>query len=204
GHKFLAIKGGKLFANLTYATNPESQIGFFDDFYSNVYIAVIDLASESWESVTSIKNTGSIAYINENHMYDFDDNGDLYIVTQGTHPKGLGGQSKIARIKAGETEIDPDWEMNFSDFRSTDDGKFVNVFAKNGRLIVTLNTEALTGGPTGNINSEDIWKFYSVDVDKPTQYNEITGIPVGTNPGAAMLASEVDGNVFLRGSSHAS
>src|SRR5690606_18546153 len=29
GQKFLAIKGGKLFANLTYATNPESQSGFF-------------------------------------------------------------------------------------------------------------------------------------------------------------------------------
>src|SRR5690606_33119957 len=108
------------------------------------------------------------------------------------------------RIKAGETEIDPDWEMNFSDFRAADDGKFVNVFAKNGRLIVTLNTETLVGGPNGNINSEDIWKFYSVDVDNPTQYNEIEGIPVGTNPGAAMLASEVDGKVFLRGSSHAS
>ena len=204
GQKFLAIKDGKLFANLTYTANPGPQIGFFDDLYSRVYIAVIDLASESWESVTTIENTGSIAYINENHMYDFDDNGDLYIVTQGTHPKGLGGHSKIARIKAGETVIDPDWEMNFSDFRASDDGKFVNVFAKNGRLIVTLNTEALTGGPTGNINSEDIWKFYSVDVDNPTQFNAIEGIPVGTNPGAAMLASEVDGKVFLRGSSHAS
>ena len=94
--------------------------------------------------------------------------------------------------------------MNFSDFRSADDGKFVNVFAKQGRLIVTLNTEPLTGGPTGNINAEDIWKFYSVDVNNPTQYNEIKGIPVGTNPGAAMLASEVDGKVYLRGSSHAS
>src|SRR5690606_39027313 len=204
GQKFLAIKDGKLFANLTYATNPESQIGFFDDLYSRVYIAVIDLASESWESVTTIENTGSIAYINENHMYDFDDNGDLYIVTQGTDPKGLGGQSKIARIKAGETVIDPDWELNFSDFRAEDNGKFVNVFAKNGRLIVTLNTETLVDGPAGNINSADIWKFYSVDVDNPTQFNAIEGIPVGTNPGAAMLASEVDGKVFLRGSSHTS
>src|SRR5690606_30506225 len=165
-------------------------------------IAVIDLASESWESVTTIENTGSIAYINENHMYDFDDNGDLYIVTQGTDPKGLGGQSKIARIKAGETVIDPDWEMNFSDFRAADDGKFVGLYIKNGRIIVTLNTDALTGGPTGNINSADIWKFYSVDIDNPTQYNPIEGIPTGTHPGAAMLATEVDGKVFLRGSTH--
>ncbi|MEC3880534.1 hypothetical protein [Parapedobacter sp. 10938] len=201
GQKFLAIKNGKLFANLTYAKNTESQIGFFDDFYTDVYIAVIDLASGTWEKRIKIEDTGSIAYINENHMYDFDDNGDLYIVTQGTHAKGLGGKSKIARIKANETDIDKTWEMNFSEFRSVDNGKFVNVFAKNGRLIVTLNTETLAGGPTGNINSADIWEFYSVDIDNPTQYNKIEGIPVGTNPGAAMLASEVDGKVFLRGSS---
>lgn len=201
GQKFLAIKNGKLFANLTYAKNTENQIGFFDDFYTDVYIAVIDLQEEKWEGRTKIENTGSIAYINENHMYDFDDNGDLYIVTQGTDSRGLGGKSKIARIKANETEVDKTWEMNFSDFRAEDNGKFVNVFAKNGRLIVTLNTVTLTGGQDGNINSQDIWEFYSVDVDNPTQYNKIEGIPVGTNPGAAMLASEVNGEVYLRGAS---
>lgn len=203
GQKFLALKGGKLFANLTYAKVKQqtSQIGFFDDLYTDVYIAVIDLATGSWESTTSIENTGSIAYINENQMYDFDDNGDLYIVTQGVHERGLGGKSKIARIKANETSVDKTWELNFSDFRAEDNGKFVNVFAKNGRLIVTLNTVTLSGGPTGNINSEDIWEFYSIDVDVPTTYNKIEGIPVGTNPGAAMLASEVDGNVYLRGAS---
>ncbi len=203
GQKFLAIKGGKLFANLTYAKVKQatSQIGFFDDLYSDVYIAVIDLATGNWESVTTIENTGSIAYINENHMYDFDDNGDLYIVTQGTHINGLGGKSKIARIKANETAVDKTWEMHFSDFRPEDNGKFVNVFAKNGRLLITLNTVTLTGGGSGNINAADIWEFYSVDVNSPTTYNKIGGIPVGTNPGAAMLASEVDGKVYLRGAS---
>lgn len=203
GQKFLAIKGGKLFANITYAKDRQatSQIGFFDDLYSDVYIAVIDLATGNWESVTTIENTGSIAYINENHMYDFDDNGDLYIVTQGTHISGLGGKSKIARIKANETAVDKTWEMNFADFRAEDNGKFVNVFAKNGRLLITLNTVTLTGGGSGNINTADIWEFYSVDVNNPTTYNKIEGIPVGTNPGAAMLASEVDGKVYLRGAS---
>lgn len=202
GQKFLAIKGGKLFANLTYAkVKPqESQIGFFDDLYTDIFIAVIDLATGTWESVTRIEDTGSIAYINENYMYDFDTNGDLYIVTQGTHINGLGGKSKIARIKASETEVDKDWELKFSDFRAADNGKFVGVFAKNGRLIFTLNTEGLTPGGSGNINNADIWEFYSLDVTAPTVYNKIEGIPVGTNPGAAMAVSEVDGKLYLRGS----
>lgn len=202
GQKFMAIKGGKLFANLTYAKNDQNQIGFFDDYFPDVYIAVIDIASGNHEKTIKIEETGSIAYINENHMYDFDSNGDLYIVTQGR--SALGGDSKIVRIKANATEIDPTWELNFSDFRAADNGKFANVFAKNGRLIFTLNTETLTGGGQGNINSADIWKFYSLDVnDASKTFHEITGVPVGTNPGAAMAAIEIDGKILLRGSTRA-
>lgn len=204
GQKFLAIKGGKLFANITYAKNDQNQIGFFDDYFPDVYIAVIDIASGNHEKTIKIEDTGSIAYINENHMYDYDTNGDLYIVTQGRSAFGLGGDSKIARIKANATVIDPTWELKFSDFRAADNGKFANVFAKDGRLIFTLNTETLTGGGNGNINSTDIWKFYALDVnDASKAFKEITGVPVGTNPGAAMAAIEIDGKILLRGSTKA-
>src|SRR5690606_25410100 len=173
--------------------------GFFDDFFPDIYVAVIDIATGNYEKTITIEDAGSIAYINDNHMYDFDSNGDLYVVTQGKQAQGLGTKSKIARIKANETDIDRSWELKFSEFRSADDGKFVGVFAKDGRLIVTLNTVALTGGPTGNINSADIWKFYSVNITTKA-LTEITGVPVGTNPGAAMAVAEVDGKILLRGS----
>jgi len=202
GQKFLAIKNGKLYVNLTYAKNDVSQVGFFDDYYPDVYLAVVDIASGKYEKTIRIKATGSIAYINENQMYDFDSNGDLYIVTQGT--SATGGKSKIARIKASESDIDQTWELKFSDFRAADDGKFTNIFAKDGRLIFTLNTVKLTGGPTGNINGDDIWKFYSLDVkDTSKKFNAISGVPTGTNPGAAMVAVEVDGKLLLRGATKA-
>jgi len=86
-----------------------------------------------------------------------------------------------------------------NDFTGDYNGKFVGVFAKGGKLILTVNTESLTGGPTGNINAADIWKFYSVDIASK-DFTEITGVPVGTNPGAAMAAVEVDGKILLRGS----
>ncbi len=197
GQKFLAVKNGKLFANITYAKTNAAQKGFFDDFYEDVYIAVIDVATGKYEKTITIPNTGSIAYINENEMYDFDTNGDLYIVCQGR--SALGGKSKIARIKANATDIDATWELNFSDFRAEDNGKFVGVFAKDGKLIVVLNTETLTGGGTGNINTGDIWKFYTVDVASKT-FTAINGIPAGTNPGAALAVVEIDGKILLRGS----
>jgi|GEM_PF-225748 len=199
GQKLLAIKNGKLFANITYGKVDGTQSGFFDDFFPDTYIAVIDVATGTYEKTIEIEDAGGITYINDNRMYDFDTNGDLYIVTQGKQPQGLGSKSKIVRIKANDTDIDKTWELKFSDFRAADDGKFVNVFAKNGILIVTLNTVPLTGGPNGNINSADIWKFYSVNVGTK-DFKAIEGIPVGTNPGAAMAVTEVDGKILLRGS----
>ncbi|SFS30489.1 hypothetical protein [Sphingobacterium wenxiniae] len=195
GQKFLAVKGGKLYANITYAKTDGPQKGFWDDFYEDVYIAVIDIATNKYEKTIKIEDTGSIAYINDNHMYDFDTNGDLYIVTQGR--SALGGKSKISRIKANETDVDKTWGLNMDDIQTG--GKFVSVFAKDGKIITVIpNTALIPGGEgVGNINFEDIWEFYSIDIASKAR-TKISGIPAVTNPGAAFCAIEIDGKVLLR------
>lgn len=193
GQKFLAVKGGKLYANITYANTNTAQKGFFDDFYEDVYIAVIDIATGSYEKTIEIKDTGSIAYINDNNMYSFDTNGDLYIVTQGR--SAVGGKSKIVRIKAAETDIDKTWELKMDDIISG--GKFVNVYAQNGKIITVIPTEALTGGKDGNINFSEIWEFYVIDAATKNR-TKINGVPKVTNPGAAFGTIKVDGKVLLR------
>ena len=76
-------------------------------------------------------------------------------------------------------------------------GKFVSVFAKDGKIITVIPNTALTGGPTGNINFEDVWGFYSIDIASKAR-TKISGIPAVTNPGAAFCAIEIDGKVLLR------
>lgn len=195
GQKFLAVKNGKLFANVTYAKTNTTQKGFFDDFFPDVYIAVIDIATGKYEKTTKIEGTGSIAYINDNEMYSFDTNGDLYIVTQGTSPQGIGGKSKISRIKAADTEVDKTWEIKMDDINAK--GKFVTVYATNGKLITTIPNTALTGGPSGNINFSDIWEFHVIDVATKT-ITKISGVPACTNTGAAYGTVKVDGKLLIR------
>src|SRR5690606_3347378 len=137
GQKFLAVKGGKLYANITYASgDTRFPLGYWDDFYEDVYLAVIDIATGRHEKTIKIEDTGAIAYVNDNNMYDFDTNGDLYIVTQGVSPSGTGGKSKIVRIKANETDIDKTWSLNMDDIQA--EGKFVSVFAKDGKIITVI------------------------------------------------------------------
>lgn len=195
GQKFLAVKEGKLYANVSYATTDGPQKGFWDDYFPDVYIAVIDIASGAYEKTIKIEDTGAIAYVNDNPMYDFDSNGDLYIVTQGVSPKGIGGKSKISRIKAGETDIDPSWSLDMDDINAG--GKFITVFAKAGKLITLIPNEPLSGGPTGNINFSDVWDFYSIDVASKAR-TKIEGVPSVINPGAALATIEIDGNTLLR------
>src|SRR5690606_2335821 len=194
GQHFLAVKGDYLFADITYSTGTGGQAGFFGtDYFPNVHIAVIELPSGTLEKTIEIENTGSITYWNENEMYDFDTNGDLYIVTQGTTVEG--GNSKLVRIKANETEID-DWEINVDEFNAPIGGKFTGVFVKNGKIITLLpNTEVTRD----NINTQDIWDFYVIDI-ATKQKTKISGIPSVTNPGAAYAVTEIDGKILLRGS----
>ncbi len=193
GQKFLAVKNGKLFANITYAKTNAAQKGFFDDYFPDVYIAVIDIASGKYEKTIRIEDTGSIAYINDNNMYDFDTNGDLYVVTQGR--SATGGKSKIVRIKATETDVDKTWSLNMDEIQNG--GKFVSVFAKDGKIITVIPNQPLTGGKDGNINFENVWDFYQIDITSK-QRTKISGIPSVTNPGAAFCAIELDGKILLR------
>lgn len=194
GQHFLALKGGKLYADITYSKGTGATSGMFNDFFPDVYLAVIDVASGSYEKTITIKETGSITYINDNQMFSLDELGDLYIVCQGT--TALGGKSKIVRIKAAETDIDAAWSLNRDEIDNIA-GKFVSVFAKNGKIITLINNTALVGGTTGNINTGEVWDFYSVDIATKA-LTKITGIPSVTNPGGALGAFELDDKILLR------
>jgi len=61
---------------------------------------------------------------------------------------------------------------------------------------VIPNTK-LTGGPSGNINFENVWEFYQIDIASK-QRTKISGIPAVTNPGAAFCAIDLDGKTLLR------
>ncbi|HRE50696.1 MAG TPA: hypothetical protein PK339_04720 [Flavitalea sp.] len=192
GQHFLAVKNGKLFADVHYGKNTGAQSGMFDDFFSGIYIAVIDIATGNYEKTINYDNTGGIAYINDNEMYSFDTNGDLYLVTQGR--SAIGGKSKLLRIKAAATDFDA-WEINMDDIMTG--GKFVSIFADNGKLYTTIPTVALTGGPTGNINFSEIWEFYVIDAASKTR-TKINDLPLVTNPGAAYGAQKLDGKIIFR------
>lgn len=193
GQHFLAIKGGKLFADITYGKNTGATSGMFDDYFPDIYVAVIDIATGTYEKTITFPATGSITYINDNQMFNIDEKGDLYVLTQGR--TALGGQSKIIRIKSADTDFDKNWEIKMDDIMTG--GKFVTVYADKGKIITLIPTERLIGGPTGNINNAEIWQYYSIDIATLTR-TKIAGIPKVANPGGAYGIQTLDDKLILR------
>lgn len=198
GRHFLAIKEGKLYANVNYSKGPNNNtIGVFQDFFETIFIAVIDLSTLELENIINYEGTANIAYFVDNQMYDFDDNGDLYFLTQGQ--SAAGKDSKILRIKAGQHDIDRTWEIDM-DAINNGIGKFTTMFVKNGRIITTIPNTALVGGPppAGNINTGEIWEFHVFDVSKPNEPQKIANLPLSRNTGASVGTVEVDGKTLIR------
>ncbi len=198
GRHFLAIKDGKLYANVNYSKGTANNtIGVFQDFFNAIFIAVIDLNTLALENIISYEGTANIAYFVDNQMYDFDDNGDLYFLTQGQ--SAAGKDSKILRIKVGQHDIDRNWEIDM-DAVNNGIGKFTTIFVKNGRIITTIPNTALVGGPppAGNINTGEIWEFYIFDITQPTQPRKIANLPLSRNTGASLGTVEVDGKILIR------
>lgn len=196
GRHFLAIKDGKLYANVNYSKGTANNtIGVFQDFFNTLYIAIIDLETLVLEDIISYDGTANVAYFVDNKMYDFDDNGDLYLLTQGQSAGGV--DSKILRIKAGQHDFDRSWEVDM-DAINGNIGKFTTLFVKGGKIITAIPNEVLVGGPTGNINTGEIWKFHVINVNQPNTLQPIASLPFSRNTGAAYGTVEVDGKVLIR------
>ena len=194
GRHFLAIKDGKLYANVNYSNGDQNtNIGVFRDFFNTIFIAIINLETYALEDIISYEGTANIAYFVDNPMYDFDDNGDLYFLTQGQ--SAIGPDSKILRIKAGQHDIDRSWQIDMDEIND-DNGKFTTLFVKDGKIITTIPNQNLIPGPS--INTSEIWEFHVFDVTEPTAPKKITNLPLSRNTGAALGTIEVDGKILIR------
>ncbi|KUF43413.1 hypothetical protein AS361_10870 [Myroides marinus] len=198
GQHFLAINGNKLYADITFGKNQGAQGGMFDGVSKDVHIAVIDLTNGKWIGDTSVKNTGNIAFVDENPLYYFDENKDLYFVCQGIKTGGLGDQSKIARIKNNSNEVDQTWELDFNTmFSNVSSGKFSTIYVEKGKIVTLVNDVPLTNPQT--INLTPIWKYVVIDIKTKTVTPiEIEGVTLVETPAAALGVSKIDNKKFIR------
>lgn len=198
GQHLLAVNGDKLYADITFGKNQGAQGGMFDGVSTDVHLAVIDLKSGEWLAHTTVKNTGNIAFVDENPLYYLDENKDLYFITQGIKTGGLGDKSKISRIKQGANQVDTSWELDFNTlFSEVSSGKFSTIYVEKGKIVTLVNAIALTDPQT--INLTPIWKYVVIDIQsKAITPIQIEGVTLVETPAAALGVSKIDKKRFIR------
>lgn len=190
GQNIQMVKEGKLYANVHYGNNTFK--GFLDAQDNLVKLAVIDIATGNFEKLITY-NAGKpqqVGWLGDNVMWDLGDDSNLYFNTLGTV---AGGSGMILRIKAGETEIDQNWQLQIDDYIK--DGFFVEVLAKGGKIYTRIPTEGIKAD-FSNIGNE-VWKAVAIDINTKVS-TPIENAPVGNFNGNGYGFQEIDSKLYLR------
>ncbi len=181
----MAIKDGKLYVVLSQSYNNMMMAR------DGVHVAVIDPVTLTVEKVIAETNRG-FAYggrMGSTGTSTFvDERGDLYISAIASWGWVPGQKAGFLRIRAGETEFDPTWEIDLSQHPLVLDGEsatgsYINfsVYAGNGIVYGSLHIPALESDPVDWVNDR-MMRMVKVDLYNRT----VEPLPV---PATSMYAN---------------
>lgn len=163
GQLIIAEKEGKLFVDVQYGT--KTQAWQIEPNDQNVYIAVIDIATQKYESTTQYPKAANLGLFSDHPLWNVDAvTGDLYMVAI-SNMRTQDPGSKILRIKKGQTTFDASFELSIKDYQYPSD--FNALFAHDGKIYTKISSRAAgyySGGLHGVNYRNDIWYWTSIDV----------------------------------------
>jgi len=192
GARMIVAKEGKLFVDIQYNA---TEFGFGDSAIDEINIVVIDMATDTYIKTTTLQGAQEVSYYPTNlNDYQIDQQGDLYFNTMGNMLNG-DRNGKILRIKSGEDEIDPNWEIDVNDYISNTGIKwFLGGAARINNSIVTYIKAVPFANDYSNFVEENMI-LHAIDIDSKVA-TVIEGAPVNDfNTINAPFVSE--GKVFI-------
>jgi hypothetical protein len=191
----LAVKDGKLYVTLSQSYN-EMKMG-----RDGMYVAVIDMETNTVEEVIEDLDRG-FSYAGRfsatGNATFLDENGDLYVSAVGSWGWVDGQKAGFLRINAGETEFDPDWEIDFSDYDLSIDGETVktdylhfSVYAGDGIVYGSGHIPAHESNPPEWVTDRN---YSLVKVDLYNQTIETLPLPATTAYASDMT---MDGDLLV-------
>ena len=162
------VSGGKLYTNVQFEDENSRNA------YDSVMFAIVDLATEQFEGWAIFEGqkfyTNSILQL---RMKTETENGDIYFGSFGSDGNFFDFNGDIIRIKAGETDFDPNWHLEL-------EGKgmlLAGPVAYKNKLYTRQSNEPLS--PT--LDQE----FFLYETDPETMENrKVTAVPASNADGA--------------------
>lgn len=174
GQLILAKRDDKLFVDIQHGTRGTAwQV---KPNAEKVEIAVYNLTTDKIENVTEYAGATNLGLFTDHILWSIDEiTKDLYVIAIGDMITQT-PESRILRIKNGETHFDPDFSLNIKDYQYPSD--FNRIFAYNNKIYTTISSRSTSyygGGQHGVTYRQDIWYWNEIDVftKKATRLNMI-------------------------------
>ena len=164
----------------------------------DIYLAAYEATNGGrYLGASALKGTGRIGSASELLQYCHDEQGDLYLLAQGGDALGFYRNSMIYRVRKGQYEIDPTWQVKVSDlFPDRGAIRFNGIFARGGKVYTMVSV--------GDLKTEDdqsrhnLWQHYSIDVATRSA-EPIPGLlPSSSFVHGVNNVAYIDGKIYLR------
>lgn len=164
GQLILAKRDNKLYVDIQHGTR-----GTAWQVTPNIQkaeIAVYNLTTNTIEDTTEYAGATNLGLFADHVLWSIDEvTKDLYMIAIG-NMRNQTPESKILRIKNGDTKFDPNFELKISSYQYPSD--FNRIFAHNNKIYTTISSRPTSyygGGQHGVTYRQDIWYWTEIDVN---------------------------------------
>ena len=186
----------KLFVSVVFLK--EATFNIIPETDNNFYLAVIDIPSFSFEKMISYEGVKTVGFfVSENNPTTKDEDGNLYFCSWGWNQFSKHNPSKVFRIKNGETEFDPDWEIDIESHFGKD-RIAQSVMSYNNKLYLHISKDPYLFDSSEDVSTRNGLElsYYEFDTSDPENFTRLD-VPT-SNPSARMnLFNIIDDKLFI-------
>lgn len=196
GSLVMDYKEDKLYVSVVFLE--QANFNLISEEENNFYLAVIDIPTFSFDKIIHYPGVKTVGFfVSENNPTTKDEDGNLYFCSWGWNQFYSHNPSKIFRIKAGETEFDPNWEIDIESLFGL--GRIAqSIMSFNNKLYLHISEEPYLFESSEEIETRNGLKlsYYQFDTASPNTYVKLD-VP-SSNPSSRMnIFNIVDDKLFM-------
>ena len=196
GSLVMDYKEDKLYVSVVFLE--DASFNLIAESEENFYLAVIDIPTFSFEKIIQYHGAKTVGFfVSENNPTTKDEDGNLYFCSWGWNQFNMHNPSKVFRIKAGETDFDPNWEIDIETLFG--EGRIAQSIASyNNKLYLHISEEPYLFDSSEEVETRNGLKlsYYEFDTTSPENYTKLD-IPT-SNPASRMnVFNIVDDKLFM-------
>lgn len=196
GSLVMDYKENKLYVSVVFLES--ANFNLIAESEENFYLAVIDIPTFSFEKIIQYHGVKTVGFfVSENNPTTKDEDGNLYFCSWGWNQFNNHNPSKVFRIKAGETEFDPNWEIDIESLFGA--GKIAqSIISYNNKLYLHISEEPYLFDSSEQVETRNGLKlsYYEFDTTSPDTYTKLD-MPT-SNPASRMNVFNIaDDKLFM-------